>query len=870
MISAMRLIRSIICLSLLCAVSGGAFSAKAVSAEQALSGFVRNMQQFSQSYRQEKVYIQFDNSSYYSGETIWFKAFVTDASTHRRTESKVLYVDLISPTGVLLKRQKLKIVAGQADGSFPLIDGSTDYARELRGTVLPYPSGFYEVRAYTMNMLNFGDEIVFSRVLPVFERPDENGNFYDGPPLILNHYNQEIETTSARPKSPSAGGKLNASFYPEGGTLLQGVPCRVAFQLTGSDGMPVAATGMLGDSLPLAVTHDGMGVFTFVPDGGRATAVFEYDGHSSSFQLPAPAARGCSVCADVRRDHIAVSIYERGLVDTDTLGLLLACRGVAYYFECVPVTAGHNSLSVPLDGVPEGVCELTLFDSTGAVYASRLLYHRSSTVSPSLTMDESDEPLEPFAPVKLKFELNDAAGAALRDRFCLSVRDSRCPGTAVYDDLRTSLLLSSDIRGYVHNPDYYFESDDTARLKALDILMMVNGWRRYDWETMAGIKPYTEVHRMEKSLTLNGWVESPLTRKPMDSIVVTAAVTSWDKKNIERFRYVTGPDGYFGFDLQDFQDNARLTISANPRRRRLVGTSARIRLERSMLPTVRAFLPQETLLMDASGQKNTQKKRGVVTMEPEEEAFPTVVDVNDGILLPDVDIKEKRKYVDYYTFKAYDVHQDTQMELDLGDFSTDVPGYLISKGYSVEQSESGLLINGHKTFFYIHEPERYIRFHGKIDTEDIKSLMVFDRVINMREAYDLSPLLMEWKYKHGEYLTPEDMENAERQRVVFVEIVLKEEHQRPTRAEIMHINSRVATVDGFSAPYEFYSPQYPEGPVRGEVDYRRTIYWNPNVITDNNGRAEVEFYNNSYSSHFTVTGAGITASGTPYVLKSDY
>ena len=85
-----------------------------------LMRFAGNIHQFNSIFPQEKVYLQFDNTSYYTGETIWFKAFVVNASTLKRAESKVLYVDLMSPTGVLLKQQKLKIVAGQADGSFVL------------------------------------------------------------------------------------------------------------------------------------------------------------------------------------------------------------------------------------------------------------------------------------------------------------------------------------------------------------------------------------------------------------------------------------------------------------------------------------------------------------------------------------------------------------------------------------------------------------------------------------------------------------------------------------------------------------------------------------------------------------------------------
>ena len=150
---------------------------------QELMRYVNNINQFNSIYPQEKVYLQFDNTSYYTGETIWFKAFVVNASTLNSTRSKVLYVDLISPDGTLLKQQKLMIENGQADGSFPLLDGSTAQAREKRG-VLGYPSGFYEVRAYTNYMQNFSEEAIFSRVFAVYEKPKKDGNYYSESPTI--------------------------------------------------------------------------------------------------------------------------------------------------------------------------------------------------------------------------------------------------------------------------------------------------------------------------------------------------------------------------------------------------------------------------------------------------------------------------------------------------------------------------------------------------------------------------------------------------------------------------------------------------------------------------------------------------------------
>ena len=105
-------------------------------------------------------------------------------------------------------------------------------------------------------------------------------------------------------------------------------------------------------------------------------------------------------------------------------------------------------------------------------------------------------------------------------------------------------------------------------------------------------------------------------------------------------------------------------------------------------------------------------------------------------------------------------------------------------------------------------------------------------------------------------------------RLLLVDIELNDELS--TRQELFDISKRVTTVDGYTRPSEFYSPEYPQGPVFGDIDYRRTLYWNPNVITDKNGKAKVEFYNNSITKHFSVEAAGITSAGAPYILETGF
>lgn len=850
-----------------------------------LMRFAGNIHQFNSIFPQEKVYLQFDNTSYYTGETIWFKAFVVNASTLKRAQSKVLYVDLISPTGVLLKQQKLKIVAGQADGSFALMDGSTEQAREKRG-VLEYPSGFYEVRAYTSYMLNFSDETVFSRVFAVYEKPKKEGNYYAEAPTIRIRWDQAPE--EHRPETEKLR-KINCEFYPEGGHLVTGKPCRVAFKVTDETGFGIDATGTLDDTdITFSTTHDGMGWFTFTPAERKNNVTITAGGRSKSFKLPEPEPSGLTLQVDAKQsDDIRLHIDCTPELVGTTLGMALTCRGEVFDFCTVQTTSQPVEQSISMKGIPEGVCRVYLFGPDGNIYASRSVYHHSGGISqPQIEVYADKDKYEPFEKVALKFSLKDGLGNPFRDRFCLSVRDMRGQGNALADDLRTSMLLSSDLKGFIENPSWYFDSEDTERDTALDLLMLVQGWERYDWQIMTGQKEFRERHRIEENLTLNGWIMNSSGKKPMDSIEVLASLMPNDKTLTETYSYRTDSSGYFGFDIgAEFYDKAKFSISAQPKRKRLIGPDARIVFDRSLSPTIRAYQPQELIF---TGLSSAAKKKGIKDELTLQEELETVISKDRGIVLPEVDIEEERMYVDYFTFKAYDVVKDVEVELDKGDYSTDFMGYMLEKGYNVniewdeDKSETCIdLINGYEPFFYLHNNDRYLYFGVyenplTLESQDIKSIIVFDRPMYMSDIIMQCPLFQSSQQFQdtinrllidgGAMALIEYMN----QRLLLVDVQVKELGELSTRDKIFNINKRITTVDGYSRPYAFYSPQYPNGPIPGDVDYRRTLYWNPNVVTDSTGTARVEFYNNSYSTRFNISGAGITASGVPYILNQNW
>ena len=833
-----------------------------------LMRFSGNIHQFNNIFPQEKVYLEFDNTAYFQGEVIWFKAFVTHATTLKRAPSKVLYVDFLAPTGQLILQQKLKVIAGQCDGAIPLLDASTAQARQKRG-VLEYPSGFYEIRAYTQNMLDFSHEAIFSRVIPVYAKPKRQGDFENSKVIVDK---ENFLTESIREESDEEDRKVNLAFFPEGGDLVAGLPCNVAFKATGKDGLELDGAVVFQDKSDTAYTvHDGMGMFSIVPKGSETVLFISDDGKSTRFSLPKAQKSGYSMITVPQSDSLLqVSIFRTPDRKGEQTALAVTCRGDVIHFKEITET-DSAVFNIDCSSWPIGVCRMTLYDKKGMILSSRSIFHGNARFkSPLITFSTDSISRQPFSKEIMNLKLTDKDGKPIRDRFCLSVRDADDYGSGLTENLQTNLLLSSDLKGYIHDPAWYLAANDDEHRTALNLLTLVQGWERYEWKFMTGQTSFAEKHRIEDSLTMNGWVLSYSKRNPVADIEVLASVQpEYDKTKFETFEYDTDSTGYFGFDLSDFYGKAKMTInlmSIKKNGKSKYEKSTRIKFERSDRPDPKPFLKQEIDL--------SRNRKNPMNIEPDftDDSLPKVIREDLGIVLDDVDINEKRQFVDYDTFTAWDAEKESEMELDLGEYTTDVMGYFLEKGIRFDDPS----YDGHKIlpYYYVHDQQKVLDkkpFDNPtgIDMIDVKSIMVYDKPMFPRYFVELTPLLVEYHKKHLDTDWFYWVDTCW-SRYYLVDIQIKNERELLSYRDIRNLGRRTTTIDGFSEPVEFYSPQYPEGAVYGDIDVRRTLYWNANVITDQEGNARIEFYNNSYTKRFNVSGAGITASGIPYVLDKEF
>ena len=809
---------------------------------------------------QEKVYLHLDNTAYFQGETIWYAANVVNASTGREAASKVLYVELLSPTGVILKQQKLKVVNGRCHGSFPLVDGDVKAAVDLRGAI-GYPSGYYQIRAYTRAMLNFDDACVFSRVIPVYKAPEEEGDYEN--PIVAEYEGTERERPqlprSERPK------KMNVSFYPEGGHYIKGIRSRIAYKITDENGMGMDVDSIVdenGRRIPSTLMHKGMGAFFRKPGGGTEKVFFMKEGKRHSFDLPKPESKGCSVCIDVVRDeYIHLFIVGINIEQEGALGYTIINRGKVYFCDTLCFTPKKEP-SQPLKAeryfpkkeLADGINQFTLYNEEGTILAQRLFFVDNSIHSIPVYTEYDKETFLPFDSIALHLRTAQQSVSS----FSLAVRDAADYGTAYRDDIRTYMLLSSELKGLIEEPGWYFEEEtDGTRAQALDPLMMVQGWTRYNWRQMAGVEPFKIRHYTEEKLVVDGWAFSNLLKRSLPNTTINVRLYSPDRAFVQKTSVTTDSLGYWSVGLDDFVGDWDLFLSSKQPSIVRENATTRIRLERSSRPNVHAFRPEEIYLPN---YKNEYPP--VFAWQKDEklklEFFPDAMDnITSAYVLDEVVIEGKRRYIDYNCFRAFDADKDTEMELDEGNYTTDVAGYLESKGYSLEFDYNGDIPNYDHPGTYLDRVIKDVRIDGHTTISSIKR----PKNVSYKAAFERSDPPRWWEYDMEKVKSVLVFGYEPEHRYVEVRIELKGIDEMKNTSK----NYRETTFTGYTPVVEFYAPTYPKGPIPGDKDYRRTLYWNPEVTTDETGCATVSFYNNGFSRAFTVSAEGLTKEGIPII-----
>ncbi len=513
---------------------------------------LEGLQVMEYSYPGQKVFIHTDKDEYIAGETIWLKVYVVNATTHRPdTLSTNLYVELFNNRGELASILLMRLDNGYSHGDIFLPDS--------------LPEGSYRISAYTDWMHNFDENLFFSKDIHVTNHIEENFiKRLDS--WRRRFFNRKLERSYE---------DMQFAFFPEGGNLITGLENRVAFKAANSLGGGVEASGMLLDGsgneiLEFSTLHNGMGSFEFTPAAGeRYTAVVEFeDGSSDSYRLPAQKQAGYLLGAsqDGTNLNIRVAAGDQtpGASSGNELIILLQSRGRAIMLENILVGEDGYSISLPLEELPEGVSQIMLFTPDGQPISERLAFINRGGVS-EVNFDGVVVDGDNGDKLRLMLHL---PGELSGGSYSLAVLDTESSEPDHSPNIASQFLLFSELGYTAKDPWFYLSEDSPVAREAADLVMMTNGWKRFDWEDLVSGE-YPEIkYGFPKGITLRGQVSPQSSDRETGEINVELAVS---QDYIDIYTTTTNKQGDFSFSNLEYDGlfTATLRIDRPVHHRRL-------------------------------------------------------------------------------------------------------------------------------------------------------------------------------------------------------------------------------------------------------------------------------------------------------------
>ncbi|MBR0272512.1 MAG: hypothetical protein IJQ59_00280 [Bacteroidaceae bacterium] len=901
-----------------------------------LEGWADRLARFGKAIPQEKVFVQMDNTCYFLGDTIWYSVFTrrTDKDTPSNI-SRVLYVELFNQDGYLVERQLVEMKRGHGYGNFVLAD-------TLYG-------GYYELRAYTRWQLNWGQtqhphtkyaeqwffnkamareyyrdyDKLYSRVFPVYDKPQQPGEFFHDMttrPLRRN-YKEEHE-----------GKEVLISFYPEGGRLVGGLECHMAFEAADDQGAWLEGTMQLFDKdgtevCQAPVINRGRGVLCFTPRGGeKYDAVFTAtDGRTAKASLQRMPVDGVALHVERKGDGWDILVNAAGEAATKQLGLTIMHEGVVAWSKTNDIV--QSPLSILHSELPAGVNQVTVFDADGRIWADRLFFvTHPELLQPTLVIEGLKDEYQPFEQVNLQV----TAPSHLSPLFeregpgvSLSIRDATTQDYT-YDsgNILTEMLLASEIKGFIPNPTYFFEADDEEHRTALDLLMMTQGWRRFDWHTMATPGAFALSHPAETQTPfLSGVVHKYVAQQKEDEFRDQVLADH------QRFMEET-PENSF----EDAEQNEDPGVVDNSDVFEQVVSASRQDIIRPGQYKANGVLASSRYFEDEGHLKREVRVHAEFAQEGSESLLGDV-DTKNGrfrLQIPDFHgycvfflaasdttkwkhgqapmwiSMDEEEYPEYYVrlsfpyprfVKPYTYYQTQQAPAPVGvvqnsDFVADnvtmmqavtvqgkrrrglrrfdasKPAFVIDAYQAFnEAADAGVCVawyQGHKHFIndiartYIGDMnmERAYNIEPRYNTQNSSFYHSPTVIEAYNKLYNLDKIYLYTDYSpRREGLTAFSQDNQPTVTVDLRRFV--DQGMRVTYRDRRYI------LQGFNEADDFYHPNYQLAPdAAAPKDYRRTLYWNPNLQLDAEGKASVTFFTGSRPATLSVEANGQAGDGT--------
>ena len=763
---------------------------------------------YEEQFPHEKIHIHFDRMMYNTGETIFYKLYVL-SGMEWTSLSKNIYVNWYDGNGNYIKQTAAPLFQSSAKGSFEIPAN--------------YKGIFLRVKAYTRWMLNEDSVFLYEKNIPI---------------------NDGVVSKVKNISSP----KTRVDVFPEGGSFVEGLINKLAFKATNNFGTPVFIKGFLVNDKnkvldTLKVLHDGMGVFKLRPNAGEKYQLNWTDENGQKGNSPIAAASKEGVILKISMDNEkAYAQVERTLdVPASYKHMRLIVhqnQHLIYNVEFKGEERQVQKVALPIDELPTGVVQFSLFTNDWLPIAERIILVNNRLHEYNANLNVGIANINKRGKNVLEIIVKDTAASNMS----IAITDASIvmpEQQTIYSDF----LLSSDIKGKVYNPAYYFSSDADSIAAHLDLVMLTNGWRRFDWAKLkAGLLPTLTYPRETELMKLTGKLYGGTIAKSTDNLLLNLIIHAKDSSNKMLFVPV-GKDGSFEDKSVFYYDTSRIYYSLNGKSK--LDNQTVVRFENGLLKQEFAKIQ-----VDPSGFQNyttdsiARAKLNLFLVEQEKQRKLLA-----SITLAEVVVKARVKspvqlLEEKYARGLFAGGDGTSFDLTsdgIAIAAVDVLTFLQAKvpglNISVAGSQASATWRGSKTDFFVNEfstPIEQIQNMNIAEIAFIKAIRPpFFGSSGGGSGGSGGAIAIYTKRggaNKGSNANSKGMEN----------IVL----------------------GGYSVFKEFFHPEYDKPTASFETDNRTTLYWNPYVLTNKRSpRVRIEFYNNDISKKLQIVLEGMNADG---------
>ena len=837
-------------------------------------------------FPQEKIYVQTDKSSYLSGERIWFRAHMVDALSHQPVFiSRYIYVELINPLDDLVKRVKIR---PDSTGAY---SGYIDLEDDL-------VQGGYTLRAYTHFMRNMGEEFFFRKFVQVLDpfslqleplisfnvekndvhlsmqfldrqssdtilptvvtckighrgvktlKPKNNGEYNLDVRLSDKETNRTLllglvykgRKYNRYYSIPCDQTDYDLQFFPEGGYLIPGVTSQVAFKAMNADGLGTEISGTLYDSgdrevLIFKSLHLGMGFFHFIPSENETYHVICRNelGTSKRFELPLPQAKAHVITIRNAGKQLRIT-HSRGRDSAeDTVSLLVHHKGLVLFHErWNPV---KEMYSIANKDLPTGILNILLLNTKQEVLSERLLFNLNEDEYALIQANTQKPSYQRREHVSIALKLTNPDLTPSSGNIAVSVTDK---GAVVLDsttNIISTLLLSSELKGYIESPASYFKEGITNRY-ALDALMLTQGWRRYDIPAvLKGDIRIPDTFEPELTQRVKGKADGVFGTLKEGQISLMAKLDTLVSTEITQ----ADDKGRFAFNVE-YPEGTTILVQSRSKKG---GTFNVISIDQETFPSlegtgmtfrteaVNRFNAYQDPYLIIANEDYTQKN-GIRT-----------------ILLDEftVTAQSREKYKESAFYSPISASGIMTAE--------DIEKMAVSSLRSLLYRQPGIIIRGdvvtttrsEMPVLFVIDNMNFEDFSGRLDDIDvssIESIFVLKDNTSMPGYYPNTSGAVVINLKLGGY------DGSTR--------------RPPSIDEIIPL--------GYQQAAHFYAPRYEtaEQTESSLPDLRTTIYWKPNVQFTEQGEAVISFYTADTEAVYQVTGEGVSDNGKMIRLSEE-